>query len=268
MPAHTWSRVGRWGDAVQASIRAWESDRKAASGEGILTYPAHDLQMLALAASMDGQSGVALRAGRGMTTLTKDPMYQALTIVRFGRFDEVATMGPRPAGDIAAGMWDFAQGYAQLRRGETAAARKTLERLLASAATSKAAFRFHPAKTLLGTVGGILEGEADRAGGDLKGAIAAFERSVAFEDAIVIDDPEPLPFSARHWLGAALLDAKRPADAERVYRKDLEKHPHNGWSLFGLQQALKAQGKATAELEKELKASWARADVELRASRF
>ena len=55
---------------------------------------------------------------------------------------------------------------------------------------------------------------------------------------MIYDEPEALPFAARHWLGAALLEAKRPADAERVYREDLKKHPHNGWSLFGLKQAL------------------------------
>ena len=32
------------------------------------------------------------------------------------------------------------------------------------------------------------------------------------------DEPEPLPFAARHWLGAALLEAKRFEEAERVYR--------------------------------------------------
>ena len=57
MPSHTWTRVGRWGDAVQASLQAWQSDQKAAKGEGFATYPAHDLQMLVLAASMDGQGG-------------------------------------------------------------------------------------------------------------------------------------------------------------------------------------------------------------------
>jgi tetratricopeptide (TPR) repeat protein len=268
MPAHIWTRLGRWGDAVQASVQAWESDRKASTGETIATYPAHDLQMLVLAASMDGQSGLAIRAARGITTLTKDPMHHALALVRFGKFDDVATLGERPAGDVPAGMWDFAHGYAQLRRGDSAAARKTLQRVLALADSSKATFRFHPAKALLGTVGGILEGEIDRAAGDLTIAIAAFERAVALEDSLIIDDPEPLPFSARHWLGAALLEARRPADAERVYRTDLEKHPHNGWSLIGLQQALKAQEKSSAAVDEELKASWVRAHVPLRASRF
>ena len=268
MPSHTWSKVGRWGDAVQASLQAWKSDQRAAKGDGFATYPAHDLQMLVLAASMDGQGGLAIQAGRGITTLTNDPMYHALALIRFGKFDEVAGLGNRPTQDIAGGMWDFARGYAELRRGDTEGARRYLERVLTAAGSSKAAFRFHAARVILGTVGGILEGEMHRAAGDLRRAIASFERSVTLQDSLIVDDPEPLPFAARHWLGAALLEAKRPADAARVYREDLTRHPHNGWSLFGLKQALEAQGQSTAAVDDELKASWARADFVLRASRF
>ena len=107
-----------------------------------------------------------------------------------------------------------------------------------------------------------------RAAGDLSGAIAAFERAVALDDELEYDEPEPLPFPARHWLGAALLEAKRPADAERIYREDLKDHPHNGWSLLGLQQALKAQGHPSADVDADLKASWSRSDTWTRASRF
>ena len=91
---------------------------------------------------------------------------------------------------------------------------------------------------------------------------------MTLDDSIVIDDPEPLPFPARHWLGAALLDAKRFADAERVYRQDLTRHPHNGWSLLGLQLALKGQGKPTADVDADLRASWARSDTPIKSSRF
>jgi tetratricopeptide (TPR) repeat protein len=268
MPAHTWTRVGRWGDAVRASLQAWQSDQRAASGQAFATYPAHDLQMLAFAASMDGQGSLAMQAGRGLRTLTRDPMYHALTLVRFGRFDEIIGLGERPAADVSGGVWDFAQGYAQLRRSDAAAARRHLDRVLTVAASSKAVFKIHPAKTLLGTLGGILEGEINRANGDLTTAIAAFERAVSIEALLIIDDPQPLPFSARHWLGASLLDAKRFADAERVYREDLARHPHNGWSLLGLQQALKGQGKTSAAVDDDLRRSWARADTNIRASRF
>jgi tetratricopeptide (TPR) repeat protein len=268
MPAHTWTRVGRWGEAVRASVQAWQSDQRAAKGEGFLTYPAHDLQMLVYAASFDGQSAPAISAARGIAKLTGDPMYLALALVRFGRFGEIATMGERPAGDIPGGMWDFAHGYADLRAGNTQRARGSLDVMSKTAKTSTAVFKFHPAKVLLGTLAAILEGEIHRASGDMKGAITAFERAVALDDSIVIDDPEPLPLPARHWLGAALLDAKRFDDAERVYREDLERHPHNGWSLVGLQQAMKQQGKPSTEVDADLRTSWARADTPIKASRF
>jgi tetratricopeptide (TPR) repeat protein len=268
MPAHTWTRVGRWGDAVRASLQAWQSNQKAAKGEGFATYPAHDLQMLAYAASMDGQGGLAVQAGAGLTKLTGDSMQHSLTLVRFGRFNEILTMGARPSDDISGGVWDFAQGYARLRKGETEIARSHLDRVLTASSTSKAVFKIHPARTLLGTLAGILEGEIRRASGDLTSAVAAFERAVTFEDALIIDDPPPMPIAARHWLGAALLEAKRFSDAERVYREDLARHPRNGWSLVGLQQALRAQGRPSSRVDQDLRASWVRADVQIRASRF
>ena len=268
MPAHVWTRIGRWGDAVQASLRAWQSDQNAAKGLGFMTYPAHDLHMLAFAAAMDGQRSVALQAARGFARLTSDPMLLSLALVRFGEFDAVKTIGERPAGDIAGGVWDFAQGYAALRRGDRGTAAAALDRLQQTARTSKAAFRIHPAKSLLGTLAAILEGENQHAAGNAAGETAAFEAAVRLQDSLLVDDPEPLPLVARHWLGAALVDQRRFADAERVYREDLVRHPHNGWALTGLRQALEGQGKPTRDVDAELKASWSRADIRIGSSRF
>ncbi|MEE4381625.1 MAG: hypothetical protein V2J02_06480, partial [Pseudomonadales bacterium] len=64
------------------------------------------------------------------------------------------------------------------------------------------------------------------------------------------------------------LEAGRGADAELVYRTELADHPHNGWSLYGLVQALALQGRSDTAVERDLVASWARADLELSASRF
>ena len=82
------------------------------------------------------------------------------------------------------------------------------------------------------------------------------------------DEPEPLPFAAHHWLGAALLESKRFEDAEKVYRADLKEHPRNGWSLLGLQQALQGKGTPSPQVAAELAAAWARADTWIRSSRF
>jgi tetratricopeptide (TPR) repeat protein len=268
MPSHTWNRVGRWADSVRDNLKAWHSDLKAAVGEGFAIYPEHNLQMLLFAASMDGQGAIAMRAGRDYAKLSGDSIFEVLTLVRFGRFDEVQAVPRRSDRDISAGMWDFARGYAHLRAGEPDFARVYLARVRKAAETSTHVFRFHSARQLLGIVAGILEGEIHREAADLPAAIAALEGAVALESGLTYDEPEPLPFSARHWLGAALLEAKRFADAERVFRQDLEAHPHNGWSLFGLRQALGGQGSQSAEVDADFEASWARSDTWIRASRF
>jgi tetratricopeptide (TPR) repeat protein len=253
---------------VRANLEAWHSDLKADIGEGFAIYPDHNLHMLLYAASMDGQGAVAMQAGKDYAKRTNDTMYQVLTQIRFGRFDEVLEVTKRPERELPGAAWDFAQGYAYLRKGQPDFARVYLARIQKTAETSKAEFRQHSAKRFIGILAGILEGELAREGKDLPGAIAAFERAVVFDDELEYDEPEPLPFPARHWLGAALVEAGRHADAERVYREDLKDHPHNGWSLLGLQQALKAQGKATTEVDADLATSWSRSDTWIRASRF
>lgn len=268
MPSHTWNEIGRWADGVRANLKAWHSDLKAEVGEGLAIYPSHNLHMLLFAASMDGQGAVAIQAGKDYAALTDDSVFHVLTLTRFGRFDEVLEVTDRPEQEASGGLWDFAQGYAHLRRGDTDFARVYLDRVLATAEETTARFRFDSAKLLLGAVGAILEGELRREAGDLSSAIASFERAVEIEDDLEYSEPEPLPFAARHWLGAALIESGRHADAEGVYREELADHPHNGWSLFGLQAALSGQSRSSGEVDAELDASWARSDTWLRASRF
>ena len=267
MPSHTWNEIGRWGDSVRANIQAWHSDLKAEIGEGFAIYPSHNLHMLLFAASMDGQGAVAIQAGKDYAQLMGTSIHHVLTLVRFGRFAEVLELTQPPNDDIGAGMWNFAQGYAHLRTGDIDFALAYLNRVRA-AASSDESFRRHSAEHLLGVIGGILEGEIHRAAGDLEAAVAALERAVEIEDEMAYDEPEPVPFSARHWLGAALLEMERYEDAASVYRAELEDHPHNGWSLFGLRAALAALGRPVAEVDRDFEASWARSDTWIRGSRF
>ena len=119
-------------------------------------------------------------------------------------------------------------------------------------------------------MGGILRAEILLEEDRIDDAIAVLEEAIRIEDGFGYDEPEPLNFSARHWLGAILLEAGRPAEAEKVYRLELEDHPFNGWSLFGLEKALRVQGK-TGEADqtlREFQLAWARADVWIRSSRF
>jgi predicted Zn-dependent protease len=73
---------------------------------------------------------------------------------------------------------------------------------------------------------------------------------------------------ARQALGAVLLAAGQPNEAQAVYEEDLRRHPENGWSLFGLVQALDAQRRPAQEARARLQAAWRHADVRLTSSRF
>ena len=268
MPSHTWNEVGRWGDSVRANLDAWHSDLKAAVGEGFAIYPEHNLHMLLYAASYDGQGAIAMRAGKDYSKLTRSTFYEVLTMIRFGRFDEVLAVTSRPSNEVHAGLWDFAMGYAHLKQGQTDKAQQYLASVKGLAEKSTGAFRRHSAKNLLGIAAGILEGEMKWMGGDAAGAIEPFTRAVDLEMALEYDEPEPFPFSPRHWLGAALIELKRFDEAERVYRADLKEHPKNGWSLLGLKQALASRGQSTADVDAQFAAAWARSDTWIRSSRF
>ena len=101
-------------------------------------------------------------------------------------------------------------------------------------------------------------------------AIAHFDRAVRLEDAMTYTEPPDWHAPVRHWLGATLLEAGRPAEAEVVYWEDLRTNRENGWALAGLHRALSDQGRKdeASAIEVRLKKAWAKADVTLTGSRF
>ncbi|MFN1834671.1 hypothetical protein AB2B38_005360 [Balneola sp. MJW-20] len=268
MPSHTWNEVGRWNDAIRANIQAWHSDLKAEVGEGFAIYPSHNLHMLLFAASMDGQGAIAIQAGKDYAKLTGNNMYHVLTLIRFGRFDEVPAIDKKPDGDVARGMWHFSQGYAALRLNDMKKAKKQLRELVKLAENSDGRFRFHSAENLLGTVRGILEGEIYRAVGDQEKALASFKEGVSFYDKLDYDEPEPLPFSPRHWLGAQYLEMEQYEMAVETFKRELVHHPNNGWSFYGILQAEKGMGMDHLMTQAAFEESWARSDTWIRGSRF
>ena len=92
-------------------------------------------------------------------------------------------------------------------------------------------------------------------------SVAHLQMAAAAQDALTYDEPEPWPWSVRETLGAVLLKAGRAAEAEKVFRTDLEKNPGSGRTLFGLTMSLDAQGR-TAEaaiVRREFDDAWKQA---------
>jgi tetratricopeptide (TPR) repeat protein len=220
-----------------------------------------------LAAKIDDQALQTLPLLAGFRMIP----YYALT--RFGRWEEMLKEPEPPSNAVLRAVWHYGRGLALVATGRTDAAETELTRLkeLMSDESMKAPlFSPNTAGAALAPAPEMLAGEIAAARGDFDRAIAHLERSVRLEDSLVYTEPSEFHFPPRHALGAVLLEAGRPLEAETVYWEDLRRNQDNGWALFGLAQALRAQGKTeNAKLvEARLAKAWARADVTLTASRF
>jgi hypothetical protein len=273
MPSHTYNVIGRWGKAVRANAMAWRSDERTAYGEGVSYAGTHNLHMLFYAGSMDGQRVASTAAAEEYARQVNGGVfYHSMVLFRFGEFRKILELTEPPEQPLQLGLWEASRGYAHLRLGSPDSAAVYLARVEEKAQTlgDSVQMRNHPASALLGITGDILKGEILRSEGKLDEAIGVFERAEMTHLGLRYDEPEPLNFSAGDWLGDAYLEAGRYVDAEAAYRRALDQHPNNGWSYFGLERALRAQGRtADADAAKaDFDRVWERADIIIKASQF
>ena len=273
MPSHTYMRIGRYADGVRSNQLAWIADQQAAHGGATAIYPSHNLHMLLFAASYDGQSAVAWQAARDLGRISEPAsFYEALVLARFGRWDDLLDLTEAPDNAFRRGLWLHARGLAQLRTGHADSARANLigiDSALAAAGDSLR-FRGHLQRDLLGIARAILAGEIAASEGRHDDAVGELRAALPLEDELEYDEPEPWILPVRHVLGAVLLEAGRAAEAEEVYRDELRDHRENGWSLYGLAEALRSQGRTdeASEVDARYERAWARADAWIWGSRY
>ena len=197
-----------------------------------------------------------------------------LTYKIFGKWDALLGNEPEESGTpYLDGMWSFALGSAYAANGDISKAEAELAKVRTAASDPKVDEKRVGASAtseILQLASLALDGEIKQAKGDLDGAIEAYSAAAALEDTNNYTEPPDWPQPVRHYLGAALLDADRAAEAEAVYRRDLRWNQNNGWSLFGLYQSLEMQGKMdeAAVVYAEYQAAWQDSDVMLARSRL
>jgi tetratricopeptide (TPR) repeat protein len=251
-----------------------------------MAYYPHNIHFLWFAASFDGQSALAIQSARELAQKIDDDMLKAApftagfrivpyyALTRFGRWDEMLKEPEPPAfSPPVRAVWHYARGLSFTAKGQLAEAEAELERLktlMADESMKQPMFSPNPTGAALAPAPEMLAGEIAAARGSFDVAIAHLDRAVRLEDSLVYTEPAEFHFPPRQALGAILLKAGRAGEAETIYWEDLRRHRENGWSLFGLLQALKAQNKSAdaALTEARFQKAWARADVRLSASRF
>ena len=288
MPSHIYFRVGRYQDSAMANIRAAEVDEAyiaQCNAQGFypaLYYP-HNIHFLWASATMQGQSALSLDSARRVVAnvrveqVEQFPTIQffrtvpMLSLVRFARWEEIlAEPEPYEPFAFARAIWHYGQGVAHAALGDAEAALTELAAIEALEAEVDEIFmgNVYPARDLLGIAKSLLIGEVAYRSGDAAAAVLAFEEAVSLQDALPYTEPPFWYYPTRQSLGAALLASDRVAEAQAVFEADLEQYPMNGWSMFGLAEALRRQGDntAAAEVTARFQTVWQFADVSLKTS--
>jgi tetratricopeptide (TPR) repeat protein len=292
MPSHIYIRVGRYRDAALVNIKAGEADSSyiaqcQAQGVYPLLYHPHNWHFLWAAGTFAGRKEWAERGALKTRELMgthrhDDPMFGPyiqhfwLTPlyhqVRFGEWDEILASSEPENQPYLRAIWHYARGMAFVGKGDVGAARQELTAMQpfvddAALARVQVSTR-NNAQQLAAIARTVLAGSIEARAKNYQAALANLGEAVKLEDALGYNEPEDWHYPVRQILGAIQLDAGKPADAERSFREELAKHRENGWSLFGLQQSLLAQGRAdeAAAVGQRLTKAWADADIQLSAS--
>jgi tetratricopeptide (TPR) repeat protein len=280
MPSHVYIRTGDYEAAIKTNEEAAAADQVYIGAGGVqgiypLMYYSHNLHFIAACASMSGdypeakQNADKLAAHVGPHVQEMPPIEGFMTVpmavdVRFHRWEEILqTHQPDPAMKITTVFWHFSRGMAFAATGKIDEGEAELKIVSEAAASTPPDVVFampanNKAKDIMKIAMDVLGAKIAMARKDSAVAIAKLTEAVAVQDSLKYGEPPDWFFPVRESLGAALLMSGDATGAEKVFRTDLDQHPRNPRSLFGLIETLKAQGKNYdgGFVQKQFEASW------------
>tara|TARA_B100001057_G_C22829054_1_gene942617 strand:- start:451 stop:2130 length:1680 start_codon:yes stop_codon:yes gene_type:complete len=284
MPSHIWMQTGRYDDAANCNRRAaalddawFEGDPNA--GE-YRVYMVHNRHFLAWAATMQGRRREALSASRAIETEVPPALMEAFAsfsdgvssskwhvLVRFGMWEEILKE-PAPPNWALVGkaMQHYARGiaFANTERHEEAVKEiAALNNAVEGLVGQERNMGNQPASEVMKIAQHVLRGEASFKAGRRDEGLKELKEAVAIEEKLVYAEPVPWMMPARHAYGALLIVDGKYKEAEKIFIRDLEIYPANGWALIGLRDALNGQGRLgeAKHVEKAFRRAWVSADI-------
>ncbi|NQV68547.1 MAG: hypothetical protein HQ498_00840 [Pseudohongiella sp.] len=295
MPGHIYLRVGEYEKAIDINERSQIVDLQFADIWGDTNFPnigtyalshrshaPHALDFVRYANILQANYAAASEAGnrnavnmtpasnRGLKTMAHAWVVDKV----FGKWDKIHAdnaANSQATTPYLKGMWSYVMGSAHVAKGHMGPAESELANIrtqMAADGVNDNGVSPTPASHVLNLAAHALQGEIEEAKGNLDAAIAHYNMAIELQDNLNYTEPPDWSQSIRLYLGAVLLDAGRAAEAEAVYRKDLEWNQLNGWATFGLSQALEAQGKTqeAAIAERQSQSFLRNADITLERS--
>jgi predicted Zn-dependent protease len=280
MPAHIYQRVGRHADVVSSNQLAAKADEDyitqcRAQGLYPLSYYPHNLHFIWMGATSSGQKTLAFEAARKLAdqvpaeALKSTPILQGFLVVpywamvRFAQWNDILDdKGPRYESPFTLGAWRYARAMAFVAGGKLDEAERELAELNKLVANpslqGQTTFSTNTGRAILRIAPEVIAGKIAAQRRDWDTALLHLERAVRYEDTLIYQEPHDWHAPVRQTLGAVLLAAGRADEAEAVYWEDLKRNAESPWSLAGLVQALKAQGKSdeAAFAEQRLQKAW------------
>lgn len=292
MPSHIYINTGDYHLGSLSNLRAVKADSiytTACHAQGMypLSYYPHNYHFLAATATLEGNSSLAWMAAKELQEHTaKDimrlpewgtlqhyytiPFYVA---AKLSMWDTLLSLSPPPKDLVSPNaIWHYAKGMAYLGKNDVASARNELRGLSVLAADSTlqqlTIWGINTTADLVQIASKVLSAGIAAKQKEYEQSIALLKQAVVIEDGLNYNEPPDWFFSVRHHLGAVLLKAGKYAEAEQVYRKDLQTWKKNGWALIGLYHSQTAQRKqADAQTSKAaFEEAWKYADRKIVSS--
>ena len=287
MPSHVYIRTGDYEAAVKTNEEAATVDRAYIQATGVqgiypMMYYSHNLHFIAMCASMNGNYAEARKNAdllvANVAPHVKDmaPLEGFMTIpmavdIRFHKWNEIlAVPQPDPAMKITTGFWHFGRGMALAGTGKLSEAEAEYKIVSEAEQNTPPDVVFsapinNKAKDIMKISEDVLGAKIAMARKDYAQAISLLTAAVAIQDTLKYGEPPDWFFPVRESLGGALLINGDATGAEKVFRADLDRNLRNPRSLFGLQQALKAQNRTydAGFVEAEFHDSWTGGEVKV-----
>lgn len=294
MPAHIYIRVGKYHEGSLANQRAVQSDEAYINqcnqqGYYPISYFPHNYHFLFATATLEGDSKTAIDAALkasqkppdsllevcGYKTLQHFVVTPLYAYVTFGKWDEILNYSQPPdARPYSKAVWHYARGMAFVAKNNLMDAEKELSQIEKLRTDNDVEeliiWGINSAGILIKISHEVLSGEIAAKNKDYNTAINHLKKAVELEYTLRYDEPPTWFYPCSQNLGAVLIEAGKYAEAEKVYLKNLEDVPENGWALFGLHQSVLKQNRLdeAAEIQKRFNKAWKNADVTLTSSRI